>query len=164
MSGSLTEQMQDFSASLQKTMAEHMQNTMKLQIDMLRAVHNPVGDRVQNITYSMQNIFLEQIRLLSSGMTGQISDPVANFSASVQRIMSEQMQIFAASTANPTPEQLEEFFAMMRSTMTEQVKLAADLQAAMAEQMQQLLDNLNSTMANLAGSSGLTGTGESKKK
>jgi hypothetical protein len=153
MNRSLTEQMQDFSSSLQKAMAEHMHNTMKLQVDMLRAVHNPVGDRVQSIASSMQNIFLEQIKLLSTGMTNPLSNQGGDFSASVQRIMSEQMQIFAASTANPTPEQLEEFFATMRATMSEQVRLAADLQGAMAKQMQQLMDNLHTTMTNLAGSS-----------
>lgn len=152
MNRSLTEQMQDFSSSLQKAMAEHMHNTMRLQVDMLRSVHNPVGDRMQSITSSVQNIFLEQIKLISTGMTSPLSNRPGDFSASVQRIMSEQMQLFAASTANPTPEQLEEFFSNMRATMLEQMQLAADLQTAMTRQMQQLMDNLQSTMVNLAGS------------
>jgi hypothetical protein len=152
MNRSLTEQMQDFSSSLQKAMAEHMHNTMRLQVDMLRSVHNPVGDRMQSITSSVQNIFLEQIKLISTGMTNPLSNKPSDFAASVQRIMSEQMQLFAASTANPTPEQLEEFFSNMRATMAEQMQLAADLQAVMTKQMQQLMDNLQSTMTNLAGS------------
>jgi len=150
----LTEQMQDFARDLQNAMAAHMQNTMKLQVDMLRTVHNPVGERVQSISSSMQNIFLEQMKMLSKGMTSPLSLQVEDFSASVQRIMSEQMQIFASSTANPTPEQLEEFFATMRSTMAEQMQLAADLQAVLSKQMQQLMEQLQSTMTGLAGSSG----------
>jgi len=150
----LTEQMQDFARNLQNAMAEHMQNTMKLQVDMLRTVHNPVGERVQSISSSMQNIFIEQMKMLSKGMTNPLSLQVEDFSASVQRIMSEQMQIFASSTANPTPEQLEEFFATMRSTMAEQMQLAADLQGVLSKQMQQLMEQLQSTMTGLAGSSG----------
>ncbi|MCG6860345.1 MAG: hypothetical protein LJE70_03545 [Chromatiaceae bacterium] len=150
---SLTDQMQDFAASLQKAMAEHMQSTMKLQVDMLKAVHNPVGERVQNISSSMQNIFLEQIKMISTGMKNPMSSQVDNFSSSVQRIMSEQMQIFAASTANPTPEQLEEFFSNMRSTIADQMQLAADLQSVLAKQMQQFVDNLQTTTTRLAGSS-----------
>ena len=65
---SLTEQMQGFASSLQKAMAEHMQNTMTLQMDMLKAVHNPVAERVQTIASGMQNIFLEQMKMLSTGM------------------------------------------------------------------------------------------------
>jgi ketopantoate reductase len=149
----LTNQMQGFAASLQKAMAEQMQNTMKLQVDLLKAVHSPVGERVHAITSGMQNIFLEQMKMLSTGMTNPMSVQLQSFSASVQRIMSEQMQIFAASTANPTPEQLEEFFATMRNTIAEQMQLAADLQGAMSRQMQQFLDKLHGTMAGLAGSS-----------
>jgi len=148
----LTNQMQGFAASLQKAMAEHMQKTMELQVDLLKAVHTPVEERVYAITSGMQNIFLEQMKMLSSGMTNPMSVQLESFSASVQRIMSKQMQIFAASTANPTPEQLEEFFATMRDTIAEQMQLAADLQAAMANQMQQFLDKLHATIAALAGS------------
>jgi len=150
---SVTEQMQDFASSLQRAMAEHMQNTMKLQVDMLKAVQSPVGERVQTIASGVQNIFLEQMKMLSTGMTNPMSNQVANFSASVQRIMSEQMQIFAASTPNPTPEQVEEFFATMKDTIAEQLRLAASLQAAMSKQMQDFLDNLRSTMTGLTGSS-----------
>jgi len=150
----LRNQMQDFASSLQKAMAEHMQSTMKLQVDMLRTVQNPVGERVQDIGSSMQNIFLEQMKMLSKGMTNPLSIQLEDFSASVQRIMSEQMQIFAASTANPTPEQLEEFFATMRKTMAEQVQLAAELQTALSKQMQQFMEQLQSRMTGLAGSSG----------
>ncbi len=152
MSFTLTNQMQEFAASLQKAMAEHMQNTMKLQVDMLKTVHNPVEERMQSITSSMQNIFREQMKMISTGMKNPMSNQVDEFSASVQRILSEQMQIFAAGTSNPTPEQLEEFFATMRNTMSEQVQLAADLQAAMSKQMQQFMGNLQSTMTGLAGS------------
>lgn len=153
MNLTLTKQMQDFAASLQKAMAEHMQNTMKLQVDMLKAVHNPVEERVQSIASSMQSIFHEQMKMLSTGMKNPMSSQVDEFSSSVQRIMSEQMQIFAASTTNPTPEQLEEFFSTMRSTMSDQVQLAADLQAAMSAQMQQFMETLHSTMTTLAGTS-----------
>ncbi len=153
MNLTLTNQMQDFASSLQKAMAEHMQNTMKLQVDMLKAVHNPVEERVQSIGSSMQNIFREQMNMLSTGMQNPMSGQVDDFSASVQRIMSEQMQIFAASTTNPTPEQLEEFFSTMQSTMAEQMQLAADLQAAMSKQTQQFMENLHSAMTGLAGSS-----------
>jgi hypothetical protein len=149
----LTNQMQGFAASLQKAMAEHMQNTMELQVDLLKTVHTPVGERVHAIASGMQNIFLEQMKMLSTGMTNPMSIELQSFSASVQRIMSEQMQIFAASTANPTPEQVEEFFATMRDTIGEQMQLAADLQGAMARQMRQFLDKLHGTMASLAGSS-----------
>ena len=160
MNLTLAEQMQDFALRLQKAMAEHMQNTMKLQVEMLSSVHNPVEERVQNITSSMQNIFLEQIKMLSTGMKNPMSNQVEDFSASVQRIMSEQMQIFAASTTNPTPEQLEEFFLTMQSTMADQMQLAADLQTAMSKQMQQFVENLQSAMASLAG----TSTGGSNKE
>jgi len=149
---SLTEQMQGFASSLQKAMAEQMQNTMKLQMDMLKAAQSPVGKRVQTIASGMQNIFLEQMKILSTGMKNPMSSQMEDFSASVQRIMSEQMQIFAASTVNPTPEQLEEFFATLRKTMDDQIKLAADLQAAMSKQMQQFMENLQGTMTRLAGS------------
>lgn len=152
MNLNLTEQMQDFAMSLQKTMAEHMQKTMKLQVEMLTVVHNPVEESVQSITSSAQNIFLEQIKMISTGMHNTMSSQVKDFSNSVQRIMSEQMQIFAASTTNPTPEQLEEFFSTMRSTMADQMELAADLQGAMSRQMQQFMENLQSTMTGLAGS------------
>jgi DNA anti-recombination protein RmuC len=151
---SLTEQMQGFASSLQKAMADHMQSTMKLQMDMLKAIQSPVADRMQSITSGVQNIFLEQMKTLSTGMTNPLSMQVQDFSTSVQRIMSEQMQIFAASTANPTPEQLEEFFATMRSIMAEQMQLAGDLQAALSKQMQQFMEQLQSTMTGLAGSSG----------
>jgi len=152
MNLTLTNQMRDFSASLQKAMAEHMQNTLKMQVEMLKAVHDPVEGRVQSISSSMQNIFLEQMKMISTGMSNPMSSQVEDFSASVQRIMSEQMQIFAASTTNPTPEQLDEFFATMRSTMADQMQLAADLQVTMSKQMQQFMENLHSTMTNLAGS------------
>jgi hypothetical protein len=148
---SLTDQMQDFSSSLQRAMAEHIQGTMKLQVDMLRSVQSPVGERVQAITSGMQNILLEQMQMLSKGMANPMSNQLEDFSASVQRIMSEQMQIFAASTASPTPEQLDEFFETMRGTMTEQMQLAADLQAVLSSQMQQFIDKLQSTMTGLAG-------------
>lgn len=160
MNLTLTNQMQDFGSSLQQAMAEHMQNTMKLQVEMLKAVHNPVGERVQSISSSMQNIFLEQMKMISTGMKNPMSSQVDGFSASVQRIMSEQMQIFAASTSNPTPEQLEEFFATMRNTMGDQMQLAADLQAAMSKQMEQFMENLRSTMTGLAGSSELPNRSE----
>jgi len=149
---SLTDQMQDFASSLQRAMAEHIQGTMKLQVDMLRSVQSPVGERVQAITSGMQNILLEQMQMLSKGMANPMSNQLEDFSASVQRIMSEQMQIFAASTTSPTPEQLDEFFETMRSTMTEQMQLAADLQAVLSSQMQQFIDKLRSTMTGLAGS------------
>ena len=157
---SLTEQMQGFASSLQKTMAEHMQNTMKLQMEMLKAVHTPVEERMQTIASGMQNIFLEQMRVLSTGMANPMSNQVEDFSSSVQRIMSEQMQIFAASTANPTPGQVEEFLAMMRNTVAEQVQLAVDLQVAMSTQMHQLMESLRGTMVHLVGSSGEDGNKE----
>ena len=149
---SLTDQMQDFASSLQRAMAEHIQGTMKLQVDMLRSVQSPVGERVQAMTSGMQNILLEQMQMLSKGMANPMSNQLDEFSASVQRIMSEQMQIFAASTASPTPEQLDEFFETMRGTMTEQLQLATDLQAVLSSQMQQFIDKLRSTMTGLAGS------------
>ena len=90
MNLTLTQQMQDFAASLQKAMAEHMQNTMKLQVDMLRSVHNPIGDRVQTVASSMQNIFLEQMKMISTGMSNTMSPQVDHFSATDQRITSEQ--------------------------------------------------------------------------
>jgi len=119
---------------------------------MLKAVHNPVAERMQNMASGMQNIFLEQMKMLTTGMSNPMSNQMEAFSASVQRILSEQMQIFAAGTANPTPEQLEEFFETMRKTIAEQMRLAEDLQAAMSKQMQQFLDNLHTKVADLAGS------------
>jgi len=159
MNLTLTNQMQDFATSLQKAMAEHLQNTMKLQVEMLKAIQNPVGEKVQNIGSSMHNILLEQMKMITTGMTNPMSNQVEAFSASVQRIMSEQMQIFAASTAHPTPEQLEEFFATMRSTMMDQMRLAGELQSVITKQMEQFMENLRGTMTGLAG----TGEGESKK-
>lgn len=150
---SMTDPMQDFARHLQNTMAKHIQDTMKLQVDMLRAVQDPVGDKVQSIGSSMQNIFLEQMKLLSTGMTSPLSIQVEDFSASVQRIMSEQMQMFATSTANPSPEQLDQFFATMRKTIADQMKLAFDLQTTMSQQMQQLMSNLQVEMTRLVGSS-----------
>jgi len=148
----VTNQMQDFAKNLQNAMAKHIQETMKLQVDMLRAVQYPLGDRVQSIGSSIQNIFLEQIKTLSTGMTSPLSNQIEDFSASVQRIMSEQMQIFATSTASPTPEQLEEFFATMRKTIADQMKLAFDLQTTMSQQMQQLMVDLQGEMTRLVGS------------
>jgi len=153
MNLTLTNQMQEFASSLQKAMAEHMQNTLKLQVDMLRAVHNPIGERVQSVATSMQSIFLEQMKMISTGMSNPMSQQLDDFSASVQKILSEQLQIFAASTVNPTPEQLEEFFATLRGTMANQMQLAADLQTAMSKQMEQFMDNLHNTMMRLAGGS-----------
>jgi hypothetical protein len=158
---SVTEQMQDFALSLQKAMAEHMQNTLNLQVEMLKAVHNPVEERVQSITSSMQNIFLEQMKMISTGMRNPMSSSLDEFSASVQRIMSEQMQIFAANTPNPTPERLEEFFSTMRSTMEDQIRLAADVHTAMSKQMQQFIDDLHSTLMSLAGGNEGAGNKES---
>ena len=146
--------------SLQKIMAEQMQNTMKLQVQMLSAVHNPVEKKVQNITSSMQNIFREQMDMISTGIKDPMSSQVKDFSDRVQRIMSEQMQIFAASTTNPTPEQLEEFFSAMQSTMADQMQLAGDLQSAMAKQMQQFMENMHRAMAGLAGSGRKEGSEE----
>jgi len=158
---SVADQMQELALSLQKAMAEHMQKTLNLQVEMLKAVHNPVEERVQSITSSMQNIFLEQMKMISTGMRNPMSSSVDEFSASVQRIMSEQMQIFAANSPNPSPQRLEEFFTIMRSTMEDQIRLAADVQTAMSQQMQQFIDSLHSTLIGLAGSSKEAGNKES---
>jgi hypothetical protein len=144
--------MQEFALSLQKALTEHMQSTMKLQADVLRAVQDPIEKRAQDIGGSLQKIFAEQVNLVTASMTNPMSNQLDDFAASVQRIMSEQLQVFASSTANPTPEQLDDFFDAMRDTMAEQMQFAAELQGAMSKQMQQFMDSLHTTMTTLAGS------------
>ena len=152
MNFGLATQMQDFALSLQKTMAQHMQETMRIQLEALSVLQTPAADGMQRITAGMQHIMLEQLQLLSAGMRRPMDDQVREFTGAVQRIMAEQMQIFAATTNNPSHEQLDEFISAMHDTMTEQMRFAVKMQATMTEQMQQFLGNLHQAMADVAGS------------